>query len=102
MTKMMVPHGRSNNSKSVGNSSKDDHSAERWSERPEKTHRVQWTSAIRPDDQVLDCKILHEQTKWVKLIIIGIHQAVALGLINPLPLPEAGNIISILVFTSPM
>jgi hypothetical protein len=34
--------------------------------------------------------------------IIGIHQAVALGLINPLPLHEAGNIISILVFTSPM
>jgi hypothetical protein len=34
MIKTTVPRGRSNNSKGVGNSSKDGHSAERWSERP--------------------------------------------------------------------
>jgi hypothetical protein len=63
---MTVPHGRSNNSKGVGNNSKDGHSVGRWSEKPGKTHRVQRVSAIRPDDHVLGCKILHRQTKWVK------------------------------------
>jgi hypothetical protein len=67
MTKTTVPRGRSNSSKGVGNSSKGGHSAGRWSERPEKTHRVQRASAIRPNDHVLDCKILHRQTKRVKL-----------------------------------
>jgi hypothetical protein len=66
MTKMMVPRGQSNNSKGVGNSSKGGHSAGRWSERPRKTHRVQRVGAIRSDDHVLGCKILHKQTKWVK------------------------------------
>jgi hypothetical protein len=66
MTKTMVPRGRSNSSEGVGNSSKGGHSAERWSERPEKIHRVQQIGAIRPDDHVLGCKILHRQTKRVK------------------------------------
>jgi hypothetical protein len=66
MTKTTVPRGRSNSSKGVGNHSKGGHSAGRWSERPEKTHRVQRGGAIRPDDHVLDCKILHRQTKRVK------------------------------------
>jgi hypothetical protein len=34
MTKTMVPHGRSNSSKGVGNNNKGGHSARRWSERP--------------------------------------------------------------------
>jgi hypothetical protein len=75
MTKTTVPRGRSNNSKGMGNSSMGGHSTGRWSERPEKTHRVQWVGAIRPDDHVLGCKILHRQTKRVKfhraLIVSG-------------------------------
>jgi hypothetical protein len=63
---MTVPHGRSDNSKGVENSSKGGHSARRWSEGPGKTHRVQRAGAIRPDDHVLGCKILHRQTKWIK------------------------------------
>jgi hypothetical protein len=66
MTKTTVPRGRSNNSKGVGNNSKGGHSVGRWSERPRKTHRVQRADAIRPDDHVLGCKILHRQTKRVK------------------------------------
>jgi hypothetical protein len=66
MTKTTVPRGRSNSSKGVGNSSKGGHSAGRWSERPRKTHRVQRDSAIRSDDHVLGCMIIHRQTKWVK------------------------------------
>jgi hypothetical protein len=66
MTKSTVPRGRSNSSKGMGNSSKGGHSVGRWSERYEKTHHVQWASAIRPDNQVLGCKILHRQTKQVK------------------------------------
>jgi hypothetical protein len=66
MTKTTVQRGRSNNSKGVGNSSKGGHNAGRWSERPGKTHRVQRAGAIRPDDHVLGCKILHRQIKWVK------------------------------------
>jgi hypothetical protein len=66
MTKTTVPRGWSNNSKGVGNSSKGSHNARRWSERPGKTHRVQWVSAVQPDDHVLGCKILHRQTKRVK------------------------------------
>jgi hypothetical protein len=66
MTNTTVPRGRSNNSKGVGNNSKGDHNAGRWSERSGKTHRVQWADAIRPDDHVLGCKILHRQTKQVK------------------------------------
>jgi hypothetical protein len=31
-----------------------------------KMHRVQRADAIRPDDHVSGCKILHRQTKWVK------------------------------------
>jgi hypothetical protein len=34
--------------------------------RPGKTHRVQRVGAIRPDDHVLGCKIIHRQTKRVK------------------------------------
>jgi hypothetical protein len=41
MTKTTMSRGRSNNSKGVGNSSKGGHNTGRWSERPEKTHRVQ-------------------------------------------------------------
>jgi hypothetical protein len=63
---MTVPRGQSNNSKGVGNSSKGGHRAGRWSERPKKTHRVQRAGAIRPDNHVLGCKILHRQTKRVK------------------------------------
>jgi hypothetical protein len=66
MTKTTVPRDRSNNSKGMGNSSKGGNSVGRWSERPRKTHRVQWDGAIRPDDHVLGCKILHRQTKRVK------------------------------------
>jgi hypothetical protein len=66
MTKTTVPRGRSNSRKGVGNSSKGSHSARRWSERPGKMHRIQRTGAIRPDDHVLGCKILHKQTKRVK------------------------------------
>jgi hypothetical protein len=66
MTKTTVPRGRSNNSKGVGNSSKGGHITRRWSERPGKMHRVQWVCAIRPDDHVLGCKILHKQIKRVK------------------------------------
>jgi hypothetical protein len=75
MTKTTVSRSRSNNSKGVGNSSKGSHSAGRWSERPGKTHCVQRAGAIRPDDHVLGCKILHRQIKWVKfyraLVISG-------------------------------
>jgi hypothetical protein len=66
MTKTTVPRGWSNNSKGVGNNSKGGHSAGRWSERPGKTHCVQRAGAIRPDDHILGCKILHRQTKQVK------------------------------------
>jgi MOSC domain-containing protein YiiM len=66
MTKTMVPRGRSNNSKRVGNSSKGGHSAGRWSERPGKMHRVQRAGAIRPGDHVLGCQIIHRQTKRAK------------------------------------
>jgi hypothetical protein len=67
MTKTTVPRGQSNSSKGMGNSSKGGHSPGRWSERPRKMHHVQRANAIRPDDHVLGCKILHKQTKWVKL-----------------------------------
>jgi hypothetical protein len=66
MTKTMVPRGWSNSSKGMGNSSKDDHNAGRWSEGSKKMHHVQHAGAIRPDDHVLGCKILHRQTKRVK------------------------------------
>jgi hypothetical protein len=66
MTKMTVPRGQSNSSKGVGNSSKGGNNAGRWSERSEKMHHAQQTDAIRPDDHVLGCKILHKQTKRVK------------------------------------
>jgi hypothetical protein len=66
MTKTTVPRGRSSSSKGVGSSSKGCHNAGRWSERPRKTHCVQKADAIRPDDHVLGCKILHRQTKRVK------------------------------------
>jgi hypothetical protein len=66
MTKTKVPRSRSNNNKGMGNSSKGGHSVGRWSERPEKMHRVQWADAIRRDDHVYGCKILHTQTKQVK------------------------------------
>jgi hypothetical protein len=69
MTKTTVSRGRSNSSKGVEDSSKGNHSAGRWSEAPGKTHRVQWAGAIRPDDHVLGCKILHRQTKRVKFHI---------------------------------
>jgi hypothetical protein len=66
MIKTMVPHGWSSSSKGMGNNSKDDNNNGRWSERPEKMHHVQRAGAIRPDDHVLDCKILHRQIKRVK------------------------------------
>jgi hypothetical protein len=50
----------------MGNSSKGGHITGRWSERPGKTHRVQRASAIRPDDHILGCKIIHRQIKQVK------------------------------------
>jgi hypothetical protein len=63
---VMVPRGRSNNSKGVRNNSKGGHGVGRWSERPGRTHRVQQADAIRYDNHILGCKILHRQTKWVK------------------------------------
>jgi hypothetical protein len=36
------------------------------SDRSGKMHHVQWADAIRPDDHVSGCKILHRQTKWIK------------------------------------
>jgi hypothetical protein len=42
--------------------------------RPEKMHHVQRAGAIRPDDHVLGCKILHRQTKRVKF-----HRASIVG-----------------------
>jgi hypothetical protein len=75
MTKTTVPRGRSNNSKGVGNNNNGGHSARRWSERARKTHHVQRAGAIRPDDHILGCKILHKQTKRFKfrraLIVSG-------------------------------
>jgi hypothetical protein len=72
MTKTMMPRGRSNSSKGVGNNSMGGHSAGRWSERPQKTHRVQRAGAIRLDDHVLGCKILHRQNKRVKFYRVSI------------------------------
>jgi hypothetical protein len=66
MTKTMVTRGQSDNSKGMRNSSKGGHNTGRWSERPEKTHCVQRADAIRPDNHVPGCKILHRQIKWVK------------------------------------
>jgi hypothetical protein len=56
MIKTTVPRGRSNSSKGMGNSSMGGYSTGRWSERPEKTHCVQWVGAIRPDDPFLVVK----------------------------------------------
>jgi hypothetical protein len=66
MTKTTVPSGQSNSSKGVGNNNKGGHNTGRWSERPGKMHRVQRADAIRHDDHVLGCKILHRQTKRIK------------------------------------
>jgi hypothetical protein len=68
MTKTTVPGSWSHSSKSS-------RSAGGRSDGSGKMHRVQRPGAIRSDDHVPCCKILHKQTKWVKfhkaLIVSG-------------------------------
>jgi hypothetical protein len=59
MTKTTVPGSWSHNSKSS-------RSVGGRSDGSEKTHRVQQADAIRPNDRVPGCKILHRQTKQVR------------------------------------